>query len=199
MKKAILSLFMTVCLSGCGLHYGQINCETIEVKKTGGNWSNWFSHKEGFDQVYEFISARGTIYTDYLLYSSIIQQGPWTQEPSPIRVYKTKGSQGYTEYTYNRRVGPIGTIHNYYLDQANKRTIETELIYNTTALSYTMFCEMEGAEEAYECVQKNKYYHLLDGTGEIYLDSTPEGLNCRFSQTFDETYEIKYTALEESR
>ncbi|MBR4274969.1 MAG: hypothetical protein IKQ34_03045, partial [Bacilli bacterium] len=54
------------------------------------------------------------------------------------------------------------------------RTVETERIYNDTALSYAHFIDMGGAEEAYECAKKG-YYHLSGDT--VYLDETQKVLS----------------------
>ena len=195
MKKTILPLLMTVCLCGCGFHYRQINCESITVVNADRTERYTFVHKEGFDQVYEFVSLGGdVIYADSIPLSPYIKQ-TGNPEYVPIKAYKSKGAQGYTEYTYSSCVGPIGTIHNHYVHEIDKWTIETELIYNRSAMSYPQFREMEGAEEAYKCASKTHYYHL-NGGDTVYLDTTPQGLKCHFYQTFDETYEITYSVLE---
>ena len=193
MKKALLPSLMVVCLSGCSSHYGQINCETIRVVDNGWTLIDG-AHKEGFGDVNEYMSKTGDLlYTDCVIMNQYVAHSPGYQsQPAPLFVYATKGSEERVEYTFNRRVGPIGLTENYYLDLKAK-TIEAEFIYNDTALSYPQFRQMEGAEEAYECAKKG-YYHI-SGFEPVYLDETPKGFEYHTFYTFSEEAELSYAEL----
>ena len=188
MRKTLLASLMVVCLSGCSAHYGQIECETIEVAENDRVvFKN--SHGEDFDRVNEFISAAGdVIYTDYVPYSS----RPKDNHPVKLKVYATKDSEEYVEYEFVSAIGPIGYTKNCYVD-LKTHTVEVEIIYTDMALSYPQFREMEGAEEAYECAKKC-YYHL-ECASIVYLDEIQKGLECHYFTTFGEDAEITYTEL----
>lgn len=197
MKKALLTVLMVVCLSGCSSHYGQIKCKTIKVIENGNRVFDEAS-KEDFDNVYEYYSEAGDVlYTDYAPVSPYVylaDSARWNeQEFVPLKVYETKESTEYVKYNLSRTVGPIAVLENYYVD-LKARTVETECIYSDAALSYPQFREMEGAKEAYECAKKG-YYHLNKGDT-LYLNETQKGFECHFFKTFGEGAEITYTEFE---
>ena len=192
MKKTLLSSLLVVCLSGCSAHSGQIKCETIKVVENNSRVLDAES-RDTFDRVYEYQGPGfETLYTDSTPRSGLVISSQQTPEPVPLKVYSSKESNEYVEYYYNRNVGPIAVRYNYYLDLKAK-TIETERIYNDTALSYPQFRDMEGAEEAYECAKKG-YYHLSGDT--VYLDETPKGFECHSFLNYSEEAEVTYTELE---
>ena len=190
MKKTLLSSLLVVCLSGCSAHSGQIKCETIKVVENNSRVLDAES-RDTFDRVYEYQGPGFvTLYTDSTPDTGLIS-GPKTPELVPLKVYTSKEPNEYVEYYYNREVGPIAVTYNYYLD-LKARTVETERIYNDTALSYPQFRDMEGAEEAYECAKKG-YYHLSGDT--VYLDETPKGFECHSFLNYSEEAEVTYTEL----
>ena len=191
MKKALLASLMVVCLSGCSAapHSGQIFCKTIQAKGDGV----YFYGRSGetYDDVYEFINKAGDVlYTDYVPYT-LYDYPTWVGGiPDPIKVYDTKDSKEYVQYSYQRCVGPIAVTKNYYLD-LKTRTVESEFIYSDAAISNPRRSEETGAEEAYECAKK-VYYHI-DGSDTIYLDETPKGFEYHLFKTYGKEVEITYT------
>ena len=191
MKKTLLTSLLVVCLSGCSAHSGQIKCETIKVVQDHSRVLDAES-RDTFDRVYEYQGPGfETLYTDSTPRSGLVISSQQTPELVPLKVYTSKESNEYVEYYYNREVGPIAVTYNYYLD-LKARTVETERIYNDTALSYPQFRDMEGAEEAYECAKKG-YYHLSGDT--VYLDETPKGFECHSFLNYSEEAEVTYTEL----
>lgn len=202
MKKTLLTSLLVVCLSGCSAHSGQINCEEIKAIKDG--YSVFYGkHKDAFERVYEY---RGKMNNkEVVLYTDCVWQtyyhypnGSGYVSCENVTVYPNKDSDEHSVFYYEREVGPIGVTRNYYLD-LKTRTIESESLYNDTALSYPQFREMKGAEEAYECAKKG-YYHITQthyvGTDNVvYLDENQQGLELHTFETFDETVEFEYIEL----
>ena len=192
MRKTLLASLMVVCLSGCSAHYGQIECETIEVFKDGFSvFKN--THCVDFGHVYEFQNEAGdNLYTDFFPWNVVYSKGMYS---APLKVYATRDSEECVVYEFIRDVGKIGYTKHCYLD-LKTRTVEVELIYSDLALSYyPLFREMKGAEEAYECAKKG--FCDLNGINNytVYLDEINKGFERHSFTSWGEEYEITYTEL----
>lgn len=193
MKKSLLASLMVVCLSGCSAHFGKINCQTIEVTENGSSVFRGY-HLENYAPVYEYVcDGHGVIYTDYKPVRQVPRSDHTMESiPLPIYVYATAESKDYLKYEFSGEIGPIAYVVNLYLD-LDTRTVETEYIYNDSAISYSQFRDMRNAGEAYECA-KEDYYHI-GYSQHIYLDRNQKGLECHYFTTFGEDAEITYTEL----
>ena len=194
MKKTFLASLMVVCLSGCSAHSGQINCKRVDIRDREGNYVLSGFHNESFDSVYEYLGPDSeTLYLDgVFMYKEVVRQRTGENRgPFPINVYEKEGSEECVEYVYNRRVGPIWSVHSYYLNLPT-RTVEYECIRNSLGLSYAQFREMDGAQEAFECAHKD-FYHYQGPN--LYLDKALKGLEYHIWYDYAETDEVEYTEL----
>ena len=124
MKKTLLTSLLVVCLSGCSAHSNQINCQKIDIETKDGHYVVSGEHKERFDYVYEYLGPDfKPLYLDGVYMCRVVQGLGHDTGPYPIKVYETEGSKDYVEYIYNRTVGPIWSVHSYYLNMKT-RTVE---------------------------------------------------------------------------
>ena len=142
MKKSLLASLMVVCLSGCSAHFGKINCQTIEVTENGSSVFRGY-HLENYAPVYEYVcDGHGVIYTDYKPVRQVTRSDHTMESiPLPIYVYATAESRDCLKYEFSGEIGPIAYVVNLYLDLGT-RTVETEYIYNDSAISYSLFRDM---------------------------------------------------------
>ena len=192
MKKTLLSSLLVVCLSGCSAHSNQINCQKIDIETKDGHYVVSGEHKERFDYVYEYLGPDfKPLYLDGVYMCKVVGGLGHDTGPYPIKVYETEGSKDYVEYIYNRNVGPIWSVHSYYLNMKT-RTVEYECVRDDTALSYSHFTGMDGAEEAFECAHKD-FYHYQGRN--LYLDKAYKGLEYHIWYSYDENAKVEFTQL----
>lgn len=175
MKKIFLLSLLTISLASCS-NSGIIDCYSISVN---GFFTK--TYKESTSNVYQYSSMNGEkIYTNehFLTSENDPDTGLTVEKDLTLRVFPTRFSDYFTEYTYSRKVGELVVVENYYFN-TNSRIIDQE----------TRWIE-------------NKYPQNYDASEEVeYYDNTlafeyaQEGYFQDFQQGYDEETETDYKIL----
>lgn len=185
MKKIFLLSLLTISLASCS-NSGVIDCYSIEVY---GLFTK--TYNESTSNVYQYSSMNGEkIYTNehFLTSEYDPDTGLTVEKDLTLRVFQTRFSDYFTEYTYSRKVGELVKEENYYFN-TNSRIIdqETRWIENKYPQNYDASSEDEveyyDNEMAFECAQKGYFQDFgngFDDTGTeyatLYLDMVDSSL-----------------------
>ena len=185
MKKIFLLSILTISLASCS-NSGIIDCYSISVN---GFFTK--TYKESTSSVYQYSSMNGEkIYTNehFLTSEYDPDTGLTVEKDLTLRVFETRFSDYFTEYTYSRKVGELVVVENYYFN-TNSRIIdqETRWIENKYPQNYDASSEDEveyyDNEMAFECAQEGYFQDFgngFDDTGTeyaaLYLDIVDSSL-----------------------
>ena len=186
MKKIFLLSLLTISLASCS-NNGVIDCYSISVdgKLIG-------SYIESTSEVFEYSSGNGeNIYTNRHFLNSEYDPdtGLTVEKDLTLRVYQTRFSDYFIEYTYSRKVGELVVEENYYFN-TNSHIIdqETRCIENKYPQNYNASSEDEveyyDNEMAFECAQEGYFQDFAQGYDEetetyyktLYLDIVDSSL-----------------------
>ena len=186
MKKIFLLSLLTISLASCS-NSGVIDCYSISVdgKLIG-------SYIESTSEVFEYSSGNGeNIYTNRHFLNSEYDPdtGLTVEKDLTLRVFQTRFSDYFTEYTYSRKVGELVVEENYYFN-TNSRIIdqETRWIENKYPQNYDASSEDEveyyDNEMAFECAQEGYFQDFQQGYDDetetyymtLYLDIVDSSL-----------------------
>lgn len=185
MKKIFLLSLLTISLASCS-NNGVIDCYSISVN---GFFTK--TYKESTSNVYQYSSMNGEkIYTnEHFLHSESNPDTGLVEYDLTLRVFETRFSDYFTEYTYSRKVGELVVEENYYFN-TNSRIIdqETRWIENKYPQNYNASSEDEfeyyDNEMAFECAQEGYFQDFQQGYDEetetyykiLYLDIVDSSL-----------------------
>lgn len=186
MKKIFLLSLLTISLASCS-NSGIIDCYSISVD---GFFTK--TYKESTSNVYQYSSMNGEkIYTNehFLTSEYDPDTGLSVEKDLTLRVYQTRFSDYFIEYTYSRKVGELVVEENYYFN-TNSRIIdqETRWIENKYPQNYNASSEDEveyyDNEMAFECAQEGYFQDFAQGYDEetetyyktLYLDMVDSSL-----------------------
>lgn len=184
MKKIFLLSLLTISLASCS-NSGIIDCYSIKVD---GFFTG--TYNESTSNVYQYSSMNGEkIYTNehFVTKEKDPDTGLTVEKDLTLRVFQTRFSDYFTEYTYSRKVGELVVEWNYYFN-TNSRIIdkETRWIENKYPQNYDASDENYEYYDnamAYQCAQKGYYQDFgngFDDTGTeyatLYLDMVDSSL-----------------------
>ena len=186
MKKIFLLSLLTISLASCS-NSGIIDCYSIEVY---GHFTKRYD--ESTSSVYQYSSMNGEkIYTNehFLTSEYDPDTGLTVEKDLTLRVFQTRFSDYFTEYTYSRKVGELVVQENYYFN-TNSRIIdqETRWIENKYPQNYNASSEDEveyyDNEMAFECAQEGYFQDFQQGYDDetetycmtLYLDIVDSSL-----------------------
>ena len=177
MKKIFLLSLLTISLASCS-NSGIIDCYSISVD---GFFTK--TYKESTSNVYQYSSMNGEkIYTNehFLTSEYDPDTGLSVEKDLTLRVYQTRFSDYFIEYTYSRKVGELGVEENYYFN-TNSRIIdqETRWIENKYPQNYNASSEDEV-----------EYYD-----NEMAFEYAQEGYFQDFQKEYDDETETYYMTL----
>ena len=184
MKKIFLLSLLTISLASCS-NSGVIDCYYISVdgKLIG-------SYIESTSEVFEYSSGNGeNIYTNRHFLNSEYDPdtGLTVENDLTLRVFETRFSDYFTEYTYSRKVGELVVENNFYFN-TNSRIIDQEIrwIENEYPQNYDASEEVEYYDNtlAFEYVQEGYFQDFKQGYDEetetyyktLYLDMVDSSL-----------------------
>ena len=175
MKKIFLLSLLTISLASCS-NSGVIDCYSIEVY---GLFTK--RYKESTSNVYQYSSMNGEkIYTNehFLTSEYDPDTGLTVEKDLTLRVFETRFSDYFTEYTYSRKVGELVIENNFYFN-TNSRIIDQEI----------RWIENEYPQN-YEASEEVEYY---DNT--LAFEYAQEGYFQDFKQGYDDETETYYMTL----
>lgn len=175
MKKIFLLSLLTISLASCS-NSGIIDCYSISVdgKLIG-------SYIESTSEVFEYSSRNGgNIYTNRHFLNSEYDPdtGLTVENELTLRVFETRFSDYFTEYTYSRKVGELVVENNFYFN-TNSRIIDQEI----------RWIENEYPQN-YDASEEVEYY---DNT--LAFEYAQEGYFQEFQQGYDDETETYYMTL----
>ena len=175
MKKIFLLSLLTISLASCS-NSGVIDCYSISVdgKLIG-------SYIESTSEVFEYSSGNGeNIYTNRHFLNSEYDPdtGLTVENDLTLRVFETRFSDYFTEYTYSRKVGELVVENNYYFN-TNSRIIDQEI----------RWIENEYPQN-YDASEEVEYYD-----NRLAFEYAQEGYFQDFKQGYDDETETYYMTL----
>ena len=175
MKKIFLLSLLTISLASCS-NSGVIDCYSIKVD---GFFTG--TYNESTSSVYQYSSMNGEkIYTNSHVSTSEYDPdtGLTVENDLTLRVFETRFSDYFTEYTYSRKVGELVIENNFYFN-TNSRIIDQEI----------RWIENEYPQN-YEASEEVEYY---DNT--LAFEYAQEGYFQDFQKEYDDETETYYMTL----
>lgn len=164
-NKRLVLLFAALGLAGCsgnngaGGMSGKVDCYSIKVVE-GASAVFSGTYSVSYSRVYEYKSEDGKkIYlSNHFIH---LDSSDYKLKESTIKVYPSKYTDDFIEYSYSRFVGFLTMENNYYLD-LGARTIDSEVKWSEYKFTSDPVTTSEGVsdnKEAYNCAKSNYYYY----------------------------------------